>query len=90
MGRYIFDNPVDAGSGTLGYKLEANPVNDAPNGSFSVYAHIAEYPHEISYSAIDSDTYDIAVKSSSAAARESQIMRKTACFTDYEMQCVDY
>ncbi|MEJ2619438.1 MAG: hypothetical protein P8163_04095 [Candidatus Thiodiazotropha sp.] len=84
------DHVVDTGSGTFGYQLEATPVDYSPNGSFSVYAHIAEYPHDTQYSAIDSDTYDITVSSSSVAARDSQVMRKTVCYTDYGEQCVNY
>jgi hypothetical protein len=84
------DHVVDTGSGTFGYKLEANPVDYSPNGSFAVYANIAEYPHDTQYSPIDSDTYDIAVISSSVAARDSQVIKKTICYTDYGEQCVNY
>jgi hypothetical protein len=84
------DHVVDTGYGTFGYKLEAIPIDYSPNGSFSVYANIVEYPHDTQYSPIDSDTHDIAVISSSVAARDSQVMKKTICYTDYGEQCVNY
>ncbi|MET0066496.1 MAG: hypothetical protein ABW076_09140 [Candidatus Thiodiazotropha sp.] len=88
--RIYIDHVVDAGSGTLGYKLEASPVDYSPHGAFSVYANIAEYPHETTYSPIASDTYDLAVTSSSATGHDDQADLDTVCFTDYGTQCVKY
>ena len=89
------DDIINKGSGSLIATISAIPADYAPNGSFGVYAHISEYPHPDTFTALTSEVKDITVTQSMSETR-LQAMHKDfnhnelICFIDYEGQCINY
>jgi len=89
----VYDQVVSKGIGTITVKTFAIPVDYEPNGSFTVYANISEFPHPSTWTPLDSDFKDIEVTQILGASvfqplvvNESDLI----CYTDYGEQCIHY